>query len=79
MFFFINFYVFSHFFPMLSNFHETVHFKVNEYDLSVLFKMCPSISITGSVRPSVGWSVGRLVGDAFVKNKGNQYFHEKYR
>ena len=40
--------------------------------------MRPRISITGSVRPSVGLlvsrSVRRLVGHAFVKNKGNQYF-----
>ena len=36
--------------------------------------MRPRISITGSVRPSVGRLVGRSVGDAFVKNKGNQYF-----
>ena len=33
--------------------------------------MRPRISITGSLRPSVGQSVGWLVGHAFVKNKVN--------
>ena len=36
--------------------------------------MRPRISIWGSVRPSVGPSVRRSVGDAFVKNKENHYF-----
>ena len=34
------------------------------------FSMRPRISLTGFVRPSVG----RSVGDAFVKNEENQYF-----
>ena len=36
--------------------------------------MRPRISLTGSVRPSVGWLVGWLIGDAFVKNNENQCF-----
>ena len=36
--------------------------------------MCPRISIWGSVRLSVGLSVRRSVGDAFVKNKENNHF-----
>ena len=42
------------------------------------FWMRPRISITGSVHPSVGRSVGRSVhpsvGDAFVKNNENRCF-----
>ena len=43
-------------------------------DLNGQIQMLPRISITGSVRWSVGRSVRRLVRDAFVKNKENQCF-----